>query len=161
MKLQSCLKLDKILDQSLYKILYVPGSVEQKKQQKTKARNQPPAHKNHLQLIHYSVKRLYKIRVNPDLVPFLLHFESLRSHEGGFLCLRDFFGEMLTLDKRRGYFLANRGVLCGEDEEKVDHIIVDCLKVRMLWNIILTLVVLICAFSSTVRDPSNIGMVLF
>ena len=43
---------------------------------------------------------------------------------------------MLTLDqlKRKGRVLANRCLLSGEEEEMIDHILVHCVKTRVLWD---------------------------
>ena len=42
--------------------------------------------------------------------------------------------------KRRGRILANRHFLYEEDEETIDHLLVHCKKVRMLWDIFLLIV---------------------
>ena len=41
----------------------------------------------------------------------------------------------LTLDhlKRKGWFLANRCFLCLEEEKIIDHILIHCVKTRVLW----------------------------
>ena len=48
---------------------------------------------------------------------------------------------MLTLDqlKKRGRCLANRCFLCCEEEESVDHILIQCSKARVLWELLFAL----------------------
>ena len=50
-----------------------------------------------------------------------------------------FLGKVLMLDqlKRRGRKLANMCFLCEEDEETIDHLLVHCPSVRMLWFLFL------------------------
>ena len=42
--------------------------------------------------------------------------------------------------KRRGRILANRHFLYEEDEETIDHLLVHCKKVKILWDIFLLIV---------------------
>ena len=47
------------------------------------------------------------------------------------------WGKVLTLDqlKKRGRFLANRCFLCCEEEESIDHILIQCSRARVLWDL--------------------------
>ena len=58
----------------------------------------------------------------------------------GFFVWEAWWGKVLTLDqlKRRGFSLANRCYLCGEEEENVDHLLIHCLKIRTSWSSLLT-----------------------
>ena len=61
---------------------------------------------------------------------------------------------MLTLDqlKRRGITLANRCFLCEEEEESIDHLLIHCLRAKMLWELFLAIVGSSWVFSQTVRQ---------
>ena len=52
------------------------------------------------------------------------------------------WGKILTLDRfqKRGWQLPNRCFLCGCEEENVNHILLHCILVRVLWEIVLALV---------------------
>ena len=60
----------------------------------------------------------------------------------GFFAWEASLGKVLTLDqlKCRGRVLANRCFLCKEDEENIDHLLVHCKKVMMLWDLFLLIV---------------------
>ena len=47
------------------------------------------------------------------------------------------WGKVITLDQ---FNLANRCCLCEEDEETIDHLLIHCKIVRMLWDLFLTIV---------------------
>ena len=55
---------------------------------------------------------------------------------------------MKTLDqlKKRGKALANRRFLCGEGEEIVDNLLLHWSKVRILWDLLLSILVSIGCF---------------
>ena len=58
----------------------------------------------------------------------------------GFFAWEAWWGKVLTLSqlKRRGFSLANRCYLCGEEEDNIDHLLTHCLKIRILWSSLLT-----------------------
>ncbi|RVW52364.1 hypothetical protein CK203_072021 [Vitis vinifera] len=51
------------------------------------------------------------------------------------------WGKVLTLDQleKRGQFLANRCFLCCEEEESIDHILIQCSRARVLWELLFAL----------------------
>ena len=55
----------------------------------------------------------------------------------GFFAWEATWGKVLTLDqlKRRGMTFANRCFLCEEDKETIDHLLIHCKSVKMLWNL--------------------------
>ena len=73
----------------------------------------------------------YRIIWNPALPPRLRFFGWEAS-----------WGKVLTLDqlKRRGRALANRCFLCEEDEEDINHLLLHCIKARMLWDLLFAIV---------------------
>ena len=46
------------------------------------------------------------------------------------------WGKVLTQEQlqRRGFSLANRCFLCLSEEETMDHLLLHCIKTRVLWN---------------------------
>ena len=46
---------------------------------------------------------------------------------------------MLDQLKKRGWSLLNRCYLCGAVEEAVDHLLIHCTKVRVLWELLFNL----------------------
>ena len=48
---------------------------------------------------------------------------------------------MLMLDqlKRCGMTFANRCFLCEEDKETINHLLIHCISVKMLWNLFLSI----------------------
>ena len=51
------------------------------------------------------------------------------------------WGKVLTHEQlqRRGFSLANRCFLCLSEEETVDHLLLHCIKTRVLWNLLFSL----------------------
>ena len=64
------------------------------------------------------------------------------------------WGRVLTLDRlqRRGLQLPNRCFLCGCEEESVNHILIHCTVVRVLWDIVFGLVDVKWVFLVTVKE---------
>ena len=64
------------------------------------------------------------------------------------------WGRVLTLDRlqRRGLQLPNRCFLCGCEEESVNHILIHCTVVRVLWDIVFGLVDVKWVFPETVKE---------
>ncbi|KAJ9673913.1 hypothetical protein PVL29_023454 [Vitis rotundifolia] len=64
------------------------------------------------------------------------------------------WGKILTLDRlqKRGWQLPNRYFLCGCEEENVNHILIHCIVVRVLWEIVFALVGVQWVFPETVNE---------
>ena len=54
--------------------------------------------------------------------------------------------------QRRGWHLPNRCFLCGCEEENVNHILLHCIVVRVLWEIVLALFGANWVFPETVKE---------
>ncbi|RVW91675.1 LINE-1 reverse transcriptase-like [Vitis vinifera] len=86
----------------------------------------------------------------PSLYAFASYKEAwideMWDHSGG--------EEVLTLDqlKKRGRCLANRCFLCCEEEESVDHILIQCSKARVLWELLFALFGVSWVLPYLVRD---------
>ena len=64
------------------------------------------------------------------------------------------WGKVLTLDRlqRRGWQLPNRCILCGCEEETINHILIHCTVEKGLWNIILALCGVQWVFPNSVKE---------
>ena len=64
------------------------------------------------------------------------------------------WGKVLTLDRlqKRGWQFPNRCFLCGCEEETVNHILLHCTVVRVLWEIVLVLFGIQWVFPETIKD---------
>ena len=62
--------------------------------------------------------------------------------------------KILTLDRlqRRGWHLPNRCFLCGYEEKNVNHILLHCIVVKVLWGIVLALFGAHWVFPETVKE---------
>ena len=74
--------------------------------------------------------------------PYRLVWNSVVPSKLGVIAWEDTWGKVLTLDqlKRRGMTLMNRCFMCEEDEENIDHLLIYCKNVKMLWNLFLSIV---------------------
>ena len=63
------------------------------------------------------------------------------------------WGQVLTQEQllRRGFSLANRCFLCLSEEETVDHLLLHCVKTRVLWNLLFSLFGVYWTLSCTVK----------
>ncbi|RVX19375.1 putative ribonuclease H protein [Vitis vinifera] len=63
------------------------------------------------------------------------------------------WGKVLTQEQlqRRGFSLANRCFLCLSEEETVDHLLLHCVKTRVLWNLLFSLFGISWTLSCTVK----------
>ncbi|RVW70775.1 Elongation factor 1-gamma [Vitis vinifera] len=93
----------------------------------------------------FSVKSLYSILDSRRGVQFPINiiWNPCVPTKVGFFAWEAFWGKVLTLDqfKKRGRCLANRCFLCCEEEESIDHILIQCSKARVLWELLFTLLV--------------------
>ena len=64
------------------------------------------------------------------------------------------WGKILTLDRlqKRGWQLLNHCFLCGCEEENVNHILLHCIVVRVLWEIVLALFGVQWVFPESVKE---------
>ena len=64
------------------------------------------------------------------------------------------WGKVLTLDRlqKRGWQLPNRCFLCGCEEETVNHILIHCIVVKVLWDMICALFGVQWVFPETVKE---------
>ena len=78
------------------------------------------------------------------------------SPKGGFLFFawQASWENVLMLDrvKRIGWFLADRCFFCLEEEETIDHILIHCVKTRVLWNFLFSLFGVLWVLSFSVGD---------
>ncbi|RVW95701.1 hypothetical protein CK203_031580 [Vitis vinifera] len=63
------------------------------------------------------------------------------------------WGKVLTQEQlqRRGFSLANRCFLCLSEEETMDHLLLHCIKTRILWNLLFSLFGISWTLSGTVK----------
>ncbi|RVW51874.1 hypothetical protein CK203_067969 [Vitis vinifera] len=84
----------------------------------------------------FSVKSLYSILVSRRGVQFPINiiWNPCVPTKVCFFAWEAFWGKVLTLDqlKKRGWCLANRCFLCCEEEESIDHILIQCSRARVL-----------------------------
>ena len=104
----------------------------------------------------FSVKSLYSILDSRRGVQFPINiiWNPCVPTKVGFFAWEAFWGKVLTLDqlKKRGRCLANRCFLCGEEEESIDHILIQCSKARVLWELLFTLFGVSWVLPYSVRD---------
>ena len=64
------------------------------------------------------------------------------------------WGKILTLKQvqRRGYSMANRCFLCLSEVEMVDHLLLHCVKTRVLWSLIFSLFGVAWVLSCSVKE---------
>ena len=64
------------------------------------------------------------------------------------------WAKILTLEQvqRRGYSMANRCFLCLSEVETVDHLLLHCVKTRVLWNLIFSLFGVAWVLSCSVKE---------
>ena len=105
----------------------------------------------------FSVKLLFKALAQSENVVFPHEFiwNSWVPTKVGFFFFawEVSWGEVLTLEhlKKKGRALANKCFLCGE-EETIDHLLVHCPKVRVLWDLLLAIVGVKWVFPLSVKE---------
>ena len=64
------------------------------------------------------------------------------------------WGKISTVDMlmRRGWSIVNRCILCKENEESADHILIHCGKTRELWTVVLSSFGVVRVFPNSVRN---------
>ena len=75
------------------------------------------------------------------------------------VCFFSLHGKLVTtkcwpwiIFRKRGWVLANRCVLCKCKEESIDHVLIHCVIVRVLWLLLCSLFEFVWVLSSTVED---------
>ncbi|KAJ9703718.1 hypothetical protein PVL29_005138 [Vitis rotundifolia] len=107
----------------------------------------------------FKVKKAYNILTNPIDAVFPISniwVENVPT-KMAFFAWEAAWGKVLTLDRlqRRGWQFPNCCFLCGCEEESINHILIHCTVVRILWDIILGL------FSAQWVFPESVKEVLF
>ena len=92
----------------------------------------------------FSVKIMYRmLDCSPQVVfPSCTIWNPVIPPRIGFFAWEASWEKVLMLDqlKRQGRALADRCILCEEDEEDINHLLVHCKKARMLWDLFLLIV---------------------
>ena len=92
----------------------------------------------------FSVKSLYNALEsdNPFLFPSSCIWNVWVQPKISFFAWEATWAKALTLDliQKGGWALANRCFLCHKKEETIDHLLLHCIKTRVLWELFFTLV---------------------
>ena len=92
----------------------------------------------------FTVKIMYKSFDTSPAVefPYRLVWNPVVPPKIGVFAWEASWGKVLTMDqlKRRGLTLVNRCVMCEEDEETIDHLLIHCKCAKMLWDLFLSIV---------------------
>ncbi|KAL6349758.1 hypothetical protein AAG906_001645 [Vitis piasezkii] len=91
----------------------------------------------------FRVKEAYRLVTRPNDIDFparCIWVDSVPT-KVAFYAWEATWGRVLTLDRlqKRGWQLPNCCFLCGCEEETVNHILIHCIVVRVLWDIVLGL----------------------
>ena len=92
----------------------------------------------------YSVKLMYQgLDPSPAIeFPYRLVWNPVVPPKTGFFAWEATWGKVLMLDqlKHHGRAFANKCFLCEEDEETIDHLLINCKSAKTLWNLLLSVV---------------------
>ena len=104
----------------------------------------------------FSVKLLYSISVLRDshLFPCNSIWRVKAPSKVAFFAWEASWGKILTLEQvqRRGYSMANMCFLCLSEVEMVDHLLLHCVKTRVLWSLIFSLFGMAWVLSCSVKE---------
>ncbi|RVW40781.1 Transposon TX1 uncharacterized 149 kDa protein [Vitis vinifera] len=104
----------------------------------------------------FSVKSYYRsLKVeNSPLFPTKEVWGSRAPLRTRFFAWEAVWGKISTVDMlmRRGWSMVNRCVLCKENEESADHILIHCGKTRKLWTVVLSSFGVVWVFPNSVRN---------
>ena len=93
---------------------------------------------------NFSVRTMYRgLDLSPKIdFPFRSIWNSMVPSKNSFFTWEASWGKVITLDqlKRRRRALANRCCLYEEEKETIDHLLIHCKIVKMLWDLFLTIV---------------------
>ena len=104
----------------------------------------------------FGVKEAYALLICPSVSLFPkngIWVENVPS-KLAFFAWEATWGRVLTLDRlqKRGWQLLNRCYLCGSEEENVNHLLIHCTVVRVLWEIVLGVFGAQWVFPETVKE---------
>ncbi|RVW45036.1 putative ribonuclease H protein [Vitis vinifera] len=104
----------------------------------------------------FRVKEAYRLMTRPNDIGFpsrCIWVDSVPT-KVAFYAWEATWGRVLTLDRlqKRGWQLPNCCFLCGCEEETVNHILIHCIVVRVLWDIVLGLSGVQWVFPETVKE---------
>ena len=104
----------------------------------------------------FSVKSLYKALDHRTLFsfPWKCIWKSCVHPKIFFFGWEALWGKILTCDQlqKRGMTLASRCTLCQESEETVDHLLLHCPKIRVLWDLLFSLFGVSWVLSTFVKE---------
>ena len=107
----------------------------------------------------FRVKKAYNVLASPIVTVFLKNniWVDKVPTKIAFFAWEAAWGKVFTLDRlqRRGWQFPNYCFLCGCKEETINHILIRCTVVRVLWDIILGL------FGAQLAFPVSVKEVLF
>ena len=102
------------------------------------------------------VKEAYRLLITPNDISFPKNciWVARVPTKVVFFAWEATWGKVLTLDRlqKRRWQLPNRCYLCGCEEETVNHILLHCRVVRVLWEIVFVLFGIQWVFPSTVKE---------
>ena len=104
----------------------------------------------------FRVKEVYSLLANPNDTAFptsCIWVDRVLT-KVAFFAWEATWGKVLTLDKlqKRGWQLPNCCFLCRCEEETVNHILIQCIVVRVLWDIVFGLLGVQWVFPETVKE---------
>ena len=104
----------------------------------------------------FRVKKAYSLLVSPIVSVFLnscIWVDKVPT-KIAFFAWEATWGKMLTLDRlqKRGWQLPNCCFLCDCEEETVNHILIHCTVVKVLWDIVIDLFGIQWIFPETIKD---------
>ena len=92
----------------------------------------------------FSVRLMYRMLAHsaPTNFPFWSIWNPIVPLKLVFFAWEASWGKVLTFDqvKRKGIPPANKCFLCEDDEETIDHLLIHCLRAKMLWDLLLSIV---------------------
>ena len=104
----------------------------------------------------FSVKSLYSALELRYAVPFLrsIIWSSCVPTKVGFFPREASWGKVLTLDqlKRREWSIPNTCFLCCAEEVSIDHILIHCIKAKVLWELLFALFGVMWVLHLSIRD---------
>ena len=104
----------------------------------------------------FRVKEAYSLLANPidTVFPKSCIWVDRVPTKVAFFARKATWGKVLTLNRlqKRGWQLPNCCFLCGCEEKSVNHILIHCIVVRVLWDIVLGLLGVKWVFPETVKE---------